>query len=95
MSVQRPSYPSKPGAAAPSATAAIADASTDTRVAKGTRPDFTLKFIDENKEGKDKYVTLTGLFKTTSKAGALYYSGKDKHSGVSYILMPNDVPSLT
>jgi hypothetical protein len=54
--------------------------------AKGTKPSHILKF----KEGKEgKYVTVTGLWESQTKAGESFLKGTDKESGVTYVIMPN------
>ena len=53
---------------------------------KGTKPSHVLKY----KEGAEgKFIRITGLFESTTKAGEKYLKGTDKESGVTYVIMPN------
>ena len=54
--------------------------------AKGTKPSHVLKY----KEGPEgKFIRITGLFESVTKAGEKYLKGTDKENGVTYVIMPN------
>ncbi len=61
---------------------AAAAPSTGRQVSPGIKPTHVLKM-----QGEDgKLVTITGLFESVDKKGETYLSGKDKESGIKYVV---------